>query len=245
MVTESLSGNKLRLDKYISNASDYSRSQVKRLIKEALVKVDGDIIINPATAIATTAKVYLDGMPIAMPGPRYFMLNKPSDVVSATKDSEHPTAIDLINEPRTEQLQIAGRLDIDATGLLLITDDGQWNHSITSPRSHCQKTYQVTVAEPLDSALVQKFYEGIWLEGEKRRCLPANLNIMDDRHALLTISEGKYHQVKRMFAALNNLVTTLHRVQIGNIILDENLEPGQYRPLTQHEIAQENVESTQ
>lgn len=229
----------MRLDKYISNASDYSRAQVKRLIKKTLVKVNGDIITNPAATIATTAKVYLDGILIAMPGPRYFMLNKPSDVVSATKDSEHPTAIDLIDEPRTEQLQIAGRLDIDATGLLLITDDGQWNHSITSPRSDCRKTYQVMVAEPLNSALVQKFQEGIWLEGEKRRCLPADLNIVDDHHALLTISEGKYHQVKRMFAALENHVTQLHRVQIGNIILDENLEPGHYRPLTLQEITQQ------
>ena len=233
----------MRLDKYISNASDYSRSQVKRLIKEALVEVDGDVITNPATAIATTAKVYLDGIPIAMPGPRYFMLNKPSGVVSATKDSEHPTAIDLINEPRTEQLQIAGRLDIDATGLLLITDNGQWNHSITSPRSDCQKTYQVTVAEPLCTTLIQKFQEGIWLEGEKRRCLAADLNIVDDCHALLTISEGKYHQVKRMFAALNNHVTKLHRIQIGNIILDTRLESGHYRPLTQQEISQETIES--
>ena len=229
----------MRLDKYISNASDYSRSQVKRLIKKALVEVDGDIITNPATAIATTSKVSLDGMPIAMPGPRYFMLNKPSNVVSATKDSEHPTAIDLINEPRAEQLQIAGRLDIDATGLLLITDDGQWNHSITSPNSDCRKTYQVMVAEPLNPTLIQNFQEGVWLEGEKRRCLPAELNIVDDHHALLTISEGKYHQVKRMFAALKNHVTQLHRIQIGHIILDKNLEPGHYRSLTQQEIIQQ------
>ena len=229
----------MRLDKYISNASDYSRSQVKRLIKKAIVEVDGDIITNPATTIATTSKVYLDGIPIAMPGPRYFMLNKPTNVVSATKDSEHPTAIDLIDEPRTEQLQIAGRLDIDATGLLLITDDGQWNHNITSPHSDCKKTYQVMVAEPLCTTLIQKFQEGIWLEGEKRRCLAADLNIVDHHHALLTISEGKYHQIKRMFAALNNHVTTLHRIQIGNILLDENLEPGLYRPFTQQEMIQQ------
>lgn len=228
----------MRLDKYISNASDYSRSQVKKLLKQSLVEVDGNIETNPATAIAPTSKVFLNGEPVTMPGPRYFMLNKPSGIVSATKDSEHPTAIDLIDEPRTELLQIAGRLDIDATGLLLITDDGQWNHSITSPRNSCQKTYQVTVAEPLNSTLVQKFLDCIWLEGEKRRCLPANLKLEDDHHALLTISEGKYHQVKRMFAAQGNLVTELHRIKIGDIFLDPTLEPGEYRALTQQEIAQ-------
>ena len=226
----------MRLDKYISNASDYSRSQVKKLVKQSLVEVDGNIITNPATAIESTAKVCLNGEPITTPGPRYFMLNKPSGVVSATKDSDHPTAIDLIDVPRTELLQIAGRLDIDATGLLLITDDGQWNHSITSPRSHCRKTYQVTVEEPLNSNLISKFLEGIWLEGEKRRCLPADLVIEDDYHAKLTISEGKYHQVKRMFAAQGNLVTELHRIQIGSIFLDSTLAPGDYRTLTQLEI---------
>lgn len=223
---------------------------MKKLVKQSLVEVDGNIVTNPAAAIPPTAKVYLNGEPITTPGPRYFMLNKPAGVVSATKDSEHPTAIDLIDVPRTELLQIAGRLDIDATGLLLITDDGQWNHSITSPRSHCRKTYQVTVAEPLSSSLVQKFLEGIWLEGEKRRCLPADLEIKDDYHAQLTISEGKYHQVKRMFAAQGNLVTELHRIQIGSICLDPTLAPGNYRALTQlelaqHKMAQHGTEGTQ
>ncbi len=226
----------MRLDKYISNASDYSRSQVKKLVKQSLVEVDGTVATNPAATIAPSSKVYLNGEPVTMPGPRYFMLNKPAGVVSATKDSEHPTAIDLINTPRTELLQISGRLDIDATGLLLITDDGQWNHSITSSRSDCRKTYQVTVAEPLNSHLVEKFLEGIWLEGEKRRCLPADLEIEDDHHAQLTISEGKYHQVKRMFAAQGSLVTKLHRIRIGNICLDPTLAPGDYRALKQLEI---------
>lgn len=226
----------MRLDKFISNASDYSRSQVKKLIKEQRVDVDGNIAKNPAMTISALADVCLNGTPITPPGPRYFMLNKPAGVVSATKDREHTTAIDLLNEPRPEQLQIVGRLDIDTTGLLLITDNGQWNHRITSPRSDCCKTYKVEVAEPLAPELIEKFKDGIWLEGEKHRCLPADLKILDTRHALLTIREGKYHQVKRMFVALNNHVTQLHRLQIGAITLDTTIEPGDYRPLTQQEI---------
>ncbi len=226
----------MRLDKFISNASDYSRTQVKKLVKEKRVKVNGEVTTNPATPILETAKVCLDDAPIALPGPRYFMLNKPENVVSATKDSEHTTAIDLIHEPRPEQLQIAGRLDLDTTGLVLITDNGQWNHSITSPRSNCRKTYDIKVSEPLTPDLIKKFYEGIWLDGEKRRCLPADLKILDDQHALLTISEGKYHQVKRMFAALGNHVIQLHRLKIGGITLDPALGFGSYRPLTQQEI---------
>jgi 16S rRNA pseudouridine516 synthase len=226
----------LRLDKFISNASDYSRTQVKQFIKEKRVAVNGDVITNPATSILETTRVCLDNAPVILPGPRYFMLNKPENVVSATKDREHTTAIDLIHEPRREQLQIAGRLDFDTTGLLLITDNGQWNHSITSPRSNCRKTYEVKVSGPLIPDLIKKFYEGIWLDGEKRRCLPADLKILDDQHALLTISEGKYHQVKRMFTALGHHVAQLHRIKIGDIILDSTLEPGVYRPLTQQEI---------
>jgi 16S rRNA pseudouridine516 synthase len=226
----------VRLDKYISNATDYSRSQVKALIKNARVDVDGMTAKSPAMPIDTTVQVKIDGTIVTTPGPRYFMLHKPQSVVSATKDSRHPTAIDLIHEPRQEQLQIAGRLDIDATGLLLITDDGQWNHQITSPRSHCQKVYHVKVTEPLDTPLIKKFQEGIWLEGEKRRCLPAELEILDEFHAQLTISEGKYHQVKRMFAAIKNHVVQLHRVKIGTITLDAHLEPGEYRPLSKDEI---------
>lgn len=228
----------MRLDKYISNASDHSRSQVKKLIKTGLVTVDGQIETDPSTHISDTAQVLLDNTSISPPGARYFMLYKPEGVVSATKDSEHPTAIDLMmDEPRPEQLQIAGRLDIDATGLLLITDDGQWNHAVTSPKSDCKKTYTVRVTEPLTPSLIKKFQEGIWLEGEKRRCLPAELNIQSEHTALLTISEGKYHQVKRMFVAVGNQVITLKRLKIGNIELDPALSPGNYRPLTDVEIA--------
>lgn len=226
----------MRLDRYISNASDYSRSQVKQLLRHGRVDVNGETVGNPSITVTSDDQICVDNMPIATPGPRYLMLNKPEGVVSASKDSDHPTVLDLLDEPRPEQLQIAGRLDIDTTGLLLITDDGQWNHRVTSPRSQCFKTYRVQVDQPLDEALIKKFADGLWLDGEKRRCLPAQLTITDAHHALLVISEGKYHQVKRMFAAVGNQVTALHRKQVGAIVLDPTLAPGQYRPLTQTEI---------
>lgn len=226
----------MRLDKYISNTTDYSRSQVKRLIKKALVAVNGVIVTDPAASITASAQVCLNGAPVSPSGPRYFMLNKPVGIVSATKDREHACAIDLMNEPRPTILQIAGRLDKDASGLLLITDDGKWNHHITSPRHDCRKTYEVTVADPLQNEWIKKFFDGIWLNSEKRRCLPASLKIIEKHQALLTISEGKYHQVKRMFAALGNRVTALHRTKVGDIALDSDLPPGDYRPLSEQEI---------
>lgn len=232
----------MRLDKYLSNATDFSRSEIKKLIKAGEVAVDGVIATGPDQKIGDSAGVCLYGQPIAQPGPRYYMLYKPIGYVSVTKDSEHPTAIDLlVNEPRSNELQIAGRLDLDATGLLLITDDGQWNHSLTSPRSQCRKTYRVQLANPIAGneaeRIVQKFTDGVWLDNEKRRTLPAELKWLSDSEALLTISEGKYHQVKRMFASQRNRVVKLHRERIGGIVLDENLQPGEYRPLTQQEIA--------
>ena len=213
-----------------------TESSKKRLIKMGDVTVDDVTASNPTQKVTGDEEICIDGSPINMPGHRYFMLNKPAGVVSANKDSDHPTVIDLIYEHRHQELQIAGRLDIDTTGLLLITDDGQWNHRVTSPRSECQKTYLVEAEHPLTNDLIEKFSQGIWLEGEKRRCLPATLEVIDAHHARLSISEGKYHQVKRMFLALGNAVESLHRERIGGIVLDEQLEPGEYRPLTANEI---------
>ena len=236
-----MAATRLRLDKFISNATDFSRSQVKHLIRANRVKVEGIIAHDPGLVIGDDARVCVDEHPISKPVMRYFMLHKPAGVVSVTRDGKHPTALDLLDEPRPEQLQIAGRLDIDATGLLLITDDGQWNHRVTSPRSQCLKTYRVRVAEPLDAGIIGKFASGLWLAGEKRRCLPATLELIDNTEALLTISEGKYHQVKRMFASHGNSVLRLHRLRVGGIELDSTLEPGEYRALTKTEIASVNT----
>jgi len=229
--------SELRLDKYISNATDLSRTEAKRLIKSGDVSIDEKAATSGSQKVSTDHSVTINGSPITLLVDRYFMMNKPAGVVSATKDNTNPTAIDLIYEHRNQKLQIAGRLDIDTTGLLLITDDGQWNHIVTSPRTDCKKIYLVELENPVGEDYQRKLEAGIALEGEKRRCLPATMEVIDEHHIRLTISEGKYHQVKRMMTSLGNEVVSLHRMQIGGIELDPELEPGDYRPLTNEEIA--------
>jgi 16S rRNA pseudouridine516 synthase len=228
----------MRLDKYLASVTDYSRSQVKRVLKDQRVSVDGQCIIDPTFVIdEAVALVELDGESLRPPGFRYFMLHKPEGYISATKDKTHPTVIDLLGEDNLSTLHIAGRLDIDTTGLVLITDDGQWSHHISSPKSQCDKTYHLTTAEPMNEKYVQQFAKGIFLHSEKKRCLPAALTILDENTAELMLQEGKYHQVKRMLAAMGNAVVRLHRHAIGKIVLDPDLQPGEYRPLTDDEVA--------
>ena len=227
----------MRLDKYISNATDLSRTDVKKLIKSGLVSINDETAKSGSQKVTDDQEIAIEGSTIQLMTTRYFMMNKPAGVVSATKDHTNPTALDLIYEHRNDQLQIAGRLDIDTTGLLLITDDGQWNHIVTSPRTDCKKIYAVELENAVNEDYHKKLAAGIALEGEKRRCLPATMQVIDDHHILLSISEGKYHQVKRMITSLGNEVVSLHRLQIGGIALDPELEPGDYRPLTEEEIA--------
>lgn len=227
----------MRLDKYISNATDLSRSEVKRMIKAGVVEIEYQIVTNPATKVISDQEVSLDGSIINAYKHRYFMLNKPAGIVSVTKDANHPTAISLIYEHRSEELQIAGRLDVDTTGLLLVTDDGKWNHRLTSPRSKCSKMYAVTLANPIVSDYSDRLANGVLLEGEKHRCLPATMEQIDSHCLTLAIGEGKYHQVKRMFVALGNHVVKLHRFQVGDIVLDDDLAEGDYRALSDAEVA--------
>lgn len=227
----------MRLDKAVSQVTDLSRSDVKKAARAERITVNDKLVTNPATKIDDNDIICLDGEPLEEPGPRYIMLHKPLGYVSATKDSEHPTVLDLIDEPNKHKLHVAGRLDIDTTGLVLLTDDGQWSHRITSPRHHCDKTYYAHLAERIDEDAVEKFARGIWLDNEKKRTKPARLEILYANEVRLTIGEGRYHQVKRMFAALGNRVLELHRESIGGIQLEEELQPGEYRFLTEQEIA--------
>ena len=169
-------------------------------------------------------------------GHRYFMLHKPQGYVCANKDKEHLTVINLIEEPRAENLSVAGRLDIDTTGLVLLTDDGQWLHRVISPRHHCTKVYYIETERVIDERQRNKLEQGVWLNHEKTRTRPAQLETIDEYHYRLTLTEGRYHQVKRMLAAIDNHVESLHREQIGAIRLDPLLAPGEYRPLSVQEI---------
>lgn len=229
----------MRLDKYLSQSTHYSRSEIKKLIKLNAISINKKIASNSNIKIEPESDIILlEGKQILALKPRYFMLHKPKHTVCATRDSEYPTVIDLLNESQQHNLQIVGRLDKDTTGLVLITDDGHWNHRVTAPTRACAKVYELTLQEPLSEPehLVELFAKGILLKNETKKTLPAKLVIIDKFTAELTIQEGKYHQVKRMFASINNHVVTLHRKRIGPIFLDSNLAAGKYRPLTPEEI---------
>lgn len=227
----------MRLDRYLCHATTLSRSLAVRAIRAGSVVVDGEVERDPTRHISPqSSAVTLDGQPLALSGPRYFMLHKPAGYICATQDGTHPTVLDLIDEPQRSGLHIAGRLDLDTTGLVLISDDGQWSHRITSPRRHCAKRYRVTLADDLQNDVAQRFAAGIQLKGEEKPTRPAQLEVVSSRQVLLTIHEGKYHQVKRMFAAVGNHVLALHRVSIGALQLDAMLEPGKYRALSPEEI---------
>ena len=227
----------MRLDKYLSNFSGLSRKEAKQAIKQGEVLVDRIPASGPEQNISELQDIRLGGMRITPRGPRYFMMNKPIGCVCANSDAQHPTVIGLFSEEEDFlELHVAGRLDLDTTGLVLVTDDGQWSHRITSPKHKMPKRYQVTLQNPIDDNAGEVFAAGILLRNEHKRTRPAELKINDPHHVELTIYEGKYHQVKRMFAALGNHVTDLHRASIGPIDLDPKLEPGEYRPLYQEEI---------
>lgn len=226
----------MRLDKFIGNNTELSRTQIHIAIKQGSITVNGVAINKTNTHINPNDHILLDGAVVEERKTRYLMLHKPAGYVSATSDSEHPTLLDLIDLPFKSELQIVGRLDIDTTGLILLTDDGQWNHKITSPRNTHTKSYVVTTTDKISESAIAIFAEGILLKNETKPTLPAELTIIDTRRARLAICEGKYHQVKRMFAAIGNHVVALHRERIGKITLDSTLLPGQCRALTPEEI---------
>lgn len=227
----------MRLDRFISHATPLSRAQAQRAIRSGAVTVQGAVSRDPALHLAPDAQVTLEGAALTLSGPRYFMLNKPAGYICATADGAHPTVLDLLQEARTDGLHPAGRLDIDTTGLVLLSDDGEWSHRVTSPRHDCAKRYRVTLAEDLSADTAERFAEGVLLKGEKKKTRPAQLESLTSREVILTIQEGKYHQVKRMFAAVGNHVSALHRICIGTVCLDQALTPGEYRPLTAEEIS--------
>jgi 16S rRNA pseudouridine516 synthase len=227
----------MRLDKYIAGVTDLSRKEVKRMLHAGAVSVNGAAERDPGRKVDTADRVCLQGVALEPPASRYIMLHKPAGVVCANRDPACPTVMELLEMARVERLHICGRLDRDTTGLVLLSDDGQWAHRVTSPNRHTGKIYQVTTCDPIPAAAEHAFAAGILLQGERRRTRPAQLERLSPREARVCLHEGRYHQIKRMFAALGNRVVALHRQQIGAIVLDERLEPGQYRHLTPSEIA--------
>lgn len=227
----------MRLDKFISNNSPYSRSEARRLLRSGRLLVNGKPTGDAGQILAASDEVTLDGKVLTARQPRYLMVHKPAGVVSATEDGGHRTVLDLLPATLRPDLHIAGRLDIDSTGLVLLTDDGQWSHRAKAPGQH-EKRYRVATARPLEAGYAEAFATGLRLRGEEDQpTRPARLEVLAPCEALVWLQEGRYHQVKRMFAALGNHVESLHREAVGRIELDATLAPGQWRSLTAAEIA--------
>lgn len=226
----------MRLDKFICDCTGLTRSQAGKSVRQGLVTINGELVKQAARQVSASDTVMLDGNELQLVGLRYFMLHKPAGFLCANEDAEHQTVFELLDEPLVERLHTVGRLDLDTTGLLLITDDGQWSHRLTSPKHHVPKTYRVWTADPIPTEAIGQFAEGIMLRGEKDPTKPAELEIVSEHEALLTIHEGRYHQVKRMFAAIGNKVEQLHRERIGSLQLPDDLAEGEYRMLTNDQL---------
>ncbi len=230
-----------RLDKLISSQGSYTRKQAQQFIKDGLVRVDGTIVRDRGFHIdPDVSRVQLDGKDFLVEKYVYLMLNKPKGIVSATNDASQKTVIDLVPDGlKKRNLFPAGRLDMTTTGFVLITDDGDFAHRILSPKNHIEKTYEARLAESTNQEQMNTVANGIIL-GDGTECLPAKLRLIEDGENPLVeikICEGKYHQIKRMFAAAGNGVIELKRTVMGKLPLDENLAEGECRKLSEEEVA--------
>jgi 16S rRNA pseudouridine516 synthase len=228
----------MRLDKFICKSTELTRSEAKKLLKMGDVRVNDEVIKNPATQVHENNSVTVNGEELTARSSRYIMMHKPLDTICSNVDEVYPSLLHYIEVDKAFDLHIAGRLDADTTGLVLVTDDGRWSHNIISPKKDCEKVYRVNLRNEINAdkaiELIERFKNGLQLQGEDQLTLPAKLEIITESLVLLTITEGKYHQVKRMFAAVGNKVVGLHRQKIGKINL--NIELGEWRYLTEDEV---------
>ncbi|MDG1122841.1 MAG: pseudouridine synthase [Glaciecola sp.] len=224
----------MRLDKFICQSTDYSKIEALALLNAQAVVVNGEFIKNGATQVHENNTITLHGEVLTPRACRYIMLHKPAGTICSNVDEHYPSVFNHLQIEYPNDLHVVGRLDADTTGLVLITDDGRWSYGITHPDKHCPKVYRVGLSRPLADDVAAKFTAGIALQGETQLTLPASLTIISPQEVLLTITQGKFHQVKRMFAAVGNRVITLHRESIGQLQLD--IPEGQWRYLTVEEI---------
>lgn len=258
----------MRLDKFICKSTELTRNEAKKLLKSGEVRVNGEVAKNAAMQVHENNHITIDDKVLTARTSRYFMLHKVVDSICSNVDEVYPSVLHFLEVDKAFDLHIAGRLDADTTGLVLITDDGRWSHNVISPKKECRKTYRVWLKNALsaDKAadVIEQFKQGVQLQGESSLTRPAILELVYNSdlpsrvpsrgsnqkfnkeldtepdgavdEVLLTITEGKYHQVKRMFAAVGNKVVGLHREQIGDIKLAD-LPAGQWRALTSAEVA--------
>lgn len=225
-----------RLDKFLCDLNIGSRSQVKNFIQKGTVTVNDEIIKKPEFKVSENDIISFQGKTLSGEEYAYYMFHKPAGIISATEDNMHQTVLDYFKNEPCKNLYPVGRLDKDTEGLLLITNDGELGHRLLSPRHHIPKTYYVELLKPVTSNDAKKLEDGIDI-GEKRLTLPAKIQILTDKTLYITITEGKFHQIKRMFEAVDNKVQYLKRISMGALTLDEALPKGEYRRLTSDEIS--------
>jgi 16S rRNA pseudouridine516 synthase len=231
-----MQSKRARLDRFISEQMGINRRDVRPLLAQKRIVVDGSPATDINHVIDEFSHVTLDDQVLQDNTPSYVMMNKPVGVVSATKDEQHRTVIDLLERPDRHHLHIVGRLDFNSSGLLLLTNDGRWSRQLTTPENNIAKLYRVTLKKPVTEAYVQAFSEGMYFPFEDITTRPAKLHIVSDYVAEVSLMEGRYHQIKRMFGRFDNEVLTLQRIAIGNLSLDPSLSPGQSRALTDREV---------
>lgn len=227
----------MRVDKMIGNANLDTRRNIKRNAKKGGLVINGELVKDTSTQVDPNVdEVFYMGEYVDYFENIYIMMNKPSGYLSATIDQD-PTVIDLLDPfYQNLDLSIAGRLDKDTRGLLLISTDGKFVHKVTSPNSNIEKTYLVETRDSIDESFIEKFKEGVEIKEEAYIARPAKLQIIDDKKAIVKVTEGKFHLVKRLFSNLGNEVISLKRTAIGELSLDPHLEEGSYRELTEEEL---------
>lgn len=253
LLTASFLYSFMRLDKFICKSTQLTKTDAIQCIQAGGVIVNNEVILNESTQVHENNTITLHGQRLKTRPFRYLLMHKPANTICSNTDGDYPSLFNQLDTDdvlglNRDELHIAGRLDVDTTGLVLITDDGRWTYNITHPDKDCKKVYRVglsyAIPEHKIAPLVERFQQGIQLQGEQGLTQPALLEVLpsdcgsqcnESKQVLLTITEGKYHQVKRMFAAVGNRVLTLHRQKIGDIQLD--VEEGQWRFLTADEIA--------
>jgi len=231
-----MESKRARLDRFISVNTGINRKHVRLMLAKGRVRVDGELARDIDQVVDEFSHICLDDKVLQANKASYIMLHKPVGVVSATIDDKHKTVIDLLDRDDKESLHIVGRLDLNTSGLLLLTNDGRWSKRLMDPEHKVGKLYRVHLQNPLTPDYISGFAQGMYFEFEDITTLPAELEIIDSYTALVTLYEGRYHQIKRMFGRFRNPVIGLHRISVGNIVLDDGLKPGQSRALTIDEI---------
>ena len=224
----------MRLDRFVCKSTELTKTDAVRLINAGDVKVNDQVVLEERTQVHENNCITLDGQTLKPRAFRYLLMHKPAGTICANVDDVYPSLFKYVDVERADELHIAGRLDADTTGLVLITDDGRWSFHITTPNSQCEKVYRVGLSRPITDDVADRFKHGVKLQGEDQLTLPATLEVINPKEGLLTITQGKFHQVKRMFAAVGNRVVGLHRERIGDVVLD--VPESDWRYLTVDEV---------